>query len=205
MTVRVLSYGPAAVMLEVGSTEEASALAGHLRRAALAGVIEIVPAARTVLVECADEAVMAAVSRLVPALDLQHDAPADGALVEVPTVYDGPDLVAIAEHTGLTVAEVVQLHAGGEYRADFCGFAPGFAYLTGLPAMLQVPRRADPRAKVASGSVAIAAEFTGVYPTASPGGWHLLGRTDAVMWNPERARPAYIVPGDRVRFVPVDR
>lgn len=205
MTLRVLSCGPTATLLEVGSTEEASVLAGHLRRATVSGLIEIVPAARTVLVECADEAVVAAVSRLVPGLDLRNDPGDDGVLVEVPTVYDGPDLASVAARTGLSVAEVTQLHSGGEYRAAFCGFAPGFAYLTGLPAVLQLPRRSDPRAKVPPGSVAIAAEFTGVYPTASPGGWHLLGRTDTAMWDPERARPAHIAPGDQVRFVPVDR
>ena len=205
MSLDVLSYGPSATLLEVGSAEEASVLAGHLRRAAVPGVIEIVPAARTVLVECADEAVVAAVSRLVPGLDLRNDPGDDGVLVEVPTVYDGPDLASVAARTGLSVAEVTQLHSGGEYRAAFCGFAPGFAYLTGLAAVLQLPRRSDPRAKVPPGSVAIAAGFTGVYPTASPGGWHLLGRTETAMWDPERARPAHIVPGDRVRFVPVDR
>ena len=205
MSLDVLSYGPSATLLEVGSAEEASVLAGHLRRAAVPGVIEIVPAARTVLVECADEAVVAAVSRLVPGLDLRNDPGDDGALVEVPTVYDGPDLAFVAARTGLSVAEVTQLHSGGEYRAAFCGFAPGFAYLTGLAAVLQLPRRSDPRAKVPPGSVAIAAGFTGVYPTASPGGWHLLGRTETAMWDPERARPAHIAPGDQVRFVPVDR
>ena len=143
---------------------------------------------------------MAAVA---PTFDLDRAVPARGPLVEVPTVYDGPDLADVAARTGTTVAEVIGLHSGTEYHAAFCGFAPGFAYLTGLPAALQLPRRADPRPKVPAGSVAIAAEFTGVYPTASPGGWHLLGHTEETIWDAARGRPSLIAPGDRVRFVPV--
>ena len=190
-------------MIEVDDVELAAVLAARLRALAMPGVIEIVPAARTVLVDGADIAARQAVVEIVPTLDLEHGAPTDGALVEVPTVYDGPDLDEIAALTGLSVIEVIELHAGTEYSAAFCGFAPGFAYLTGLSAVLQLPRRADPRPKVAAGSVAIGADYTGVYPTASPGGWHLLGHTDAVMWDPSRARPSFIVPGDRVLFVPV--
>ena len=202
MTVRTLPYGPNAVMFEVGSTARAAALAGRLRRAAVPGVIEIVPAARTVLVECIETAVARAVAGIAPTFDLDHDEPAPGALVEVPTIYDGSDLVDVAATAGLSVVEVISLHSGTEYHAAFCGFAPGFAYLTGLPAPLHLPRRADPRPKVPAGSVAIAAELTGVYPTASPGGWHLLGHTDETMWDASRGRPSLIVPGDRVRFVP---
>lgn len=192
-------------MFEVASTGEASALADHLRRAAMAGVSEIVPAARTVLVECADDSTRLAISRLAPTLDLQHAPPVDGAVVDVPTVYDGLDLVEVAARTGMSIADVIELHSGGDYRAAFCGFAPGFTYLSGLPAVLHLPRREDPRPRVPSGSVAIAAEFTGIYPTASPGGWHLLGHTETAMWDPGRERPAHIAPGDRVRFVPVRR
>ena len=130
-------------------------------------------------------------------------AATDGMRVEVPTIYDGDDLGEVADVTGLSVAELIELHSATEYSAAFCGFVPGFAYLTGLPALLRLPRRQNPRARVPAGSVAIGADFTGVYPTASPGGWHLLGRATVAMWDSTRARPSFIEPGDSVRFVPV--
>jgi KipI family sensor histidine kinase inhibitor len=120
--------------------------------------------------------------------------------VEIPVTYDGPDLAEVARLTGLPADEVVRRHAAAEYVVAFSGFAPGFGYLTGLPAELRVPRRDSPRTAVPAGSVAVAGEFTGVYPRRSPGGWQLLGRTDAVLWDPERDPPALLVPGTRVRF-----
>jgi KipI family sensor histidine kinase inhibitor len=131
-------------------------------------------------------------------------APGDGPLVELPTVYDGADLADVAEHWGVSPAQAVRLHSGVEYRVAFCGFAPGFGYLTGLPAELALPRRATPRAAVPVGSVAVAGRYTGVYPSASPGGWQLLGRTGARLWDPAREPAALLAPGTRVRFVPVD-
>jgi len=203
VTVRALPYGPTAVMFEVESTERAAALAAEIRAMALPGVVEVVPAARTVLVDCTDAAVVRAVAGIGPTFDLDRAMPEHGAQVELPTIYDGSDLAEVATYTGLSVAAVIDVHCAVEYRAAFCGFAPGFTYLTGLPAVLHMPRRAEPRPRVPAGSVAIAAEFTSVYPTASPGGWHLLGRTDEAMWEASRARPSLVVPGDRVRFVPV--
>jgi len=132
---------------------------------------------------------------------------ATGALVEIPTRYggaDGPDLEAVAERTGLRPRDIAELHAGTEYRVHFLGFAPGFAYLGVLPEALSVPRRATPRTRVPRGSVAIADRQTAVYPIDSPGGWHLIGRTDRSLWDPTRDPPASLRPGDRVRFVPVD-
>jgi len=117
--------------------------------------------------------------------------------------YDGPDLVVVAELTGLSVAEVVDLHSSTAYRASFSGFAPGFVYLTGVPTALRVPRRAAPRQSVPSGSVAIADAFTAVYPRSSPGGWQLLGSTDATLWDSERQPAALISPGATVRFHPL--
>jgi 5-oxoprolinase (ATP-hydrolysing) subunit B len=203
VTIRALPYGPTAVMFEVTDVGTAIAVATELRRAAIAGVVEIVPAARTILVQCADQAGRRAVEALAQSLRIDRPVPTDGVLVEVPTVYDGTDLAEVAAASGLSVEAVIDLHRGAEYRAAFCGFAPGFAYLTGLAAVLHLPRRANPRPSVSAGSVAIGADFTGVYPTASPGGWHLLGHTDVAMWDPARARPALIEPGDRVRFVAV--
>jgi KipI family sensor histidine kinase inhibitor len=133
------------------------------------------------------------------------DADEPPALVEVPVHYggaDGPDLADVAARTGLGEGDVVRLHASTEYRVFCVGFVPGFAYLGVLPATLQLARRATPRLRVPAGSVAIAGRQTGIYPAATPGGWHLIGRTDLLAWDPQRDPPALLAPGDRVRFVP---
>jgi KipI family sensor histidine kinase inhibitor len=130
-----------------------------------------------------------------------------GDVIEIPIRYggeNGPDLADVAGATGLTPAEVVRRHTSTLYRAYFLGFAPGFAYLGRVPAELRLPRRATPRQRVPAGSVAIAGEQTAVYPLATAGGWHLLGRTDLVLWDVERNPPALIAPGAAVRFVAVD-
>jgi allophanate hydrolase subunit 1 len=125
--------------------------------------------------------------------------------VEIPTRYggpNGPDLVVVAELSGLPPAAVVEAHASLTYRALFLGFSPGFAYLGVLPRAIVVPRRAEPRVRVPAGSVALAGEQTAVYPLESPGGWQLIGRTSVALWDPRRDPPARIQPGDAVRFVP---
>ena len=127
-----------------------------------------------------------------------------GHEVVLDVVYDGEDLAAVAAASGLSVDEVIALHSGALYRCDFCGFAPGFAYLSGLDPLLHLPRRATPRTSVPAGSVAIAGPYTAVYPSASPGGWHLLGRTDATLWDLDADPPSPITPGTTVRFRPVD-
>jgi KipI family sensor histidine kinase inhibitor len=120
--------------------------------------------------------------------------------VVIPVVYDGEDLAEVATETGLTTAEVAARHENGTYVSAFCGFAPGFAYLTGLDPVLHVARRATPRTRIPAGSIAIAGEYSSVYPSASPGGWRLLGRTGAAVWDVERAQPNLLSPGTRVRF-----
>jgi len=167
----------------------------------LPGVVELVPAARTVLVE------LGTVSDPLPDLaallaELAPGAEQPRPAVQIPVRYDGPDLAEVAALTGLDTGEVVRRHAAAAYTVAFCGFAPGFGYLTGLPAELQVPRRPSPRTAVPAGSVGVAGEFTGVYPRRSPGGWQLLGRTDAVLWDADRDPPALLAPGTGVRFVP---
>jgi 5-oxoprolinase (ATP-hydrolysing) subunit B len=130
---------------------------------------------------------------------------ADGRLIEIPTRYggdDGEDLELVAATTGLTAAEVIQLHAATEYEVFMLGFAPGFAYLGVVPEALAVARRASPRPRVPAGSVAIAERQAGVYAVETPGGWNLIGRTHLVLWDPSRDPPALLAPGDRVRFVP---
>jgi KipI family sensor histidine kinase inhibitor len=198
----VLPCGSAAVLVEVRTAEDVTRLHAGLAAAPPAGVEELVPGARTVLVRF-DRSVTDA-ARLVAALGevpLLEPDPTQDALVEIPVVYDGEDLDEVSRLTGLPVEEVVAQHGSPTYRVAFCGFAPGFAYLTGLPPALHVPRRPTPRVSVPAGSVAIAGEYASVYPRASPGGWQLLGRTDARLWDLERDPPALLQPGTRVRFV----
>jgi 5-oxoprolinase (ATP-hydrolysing) subunit B len=128
--------------------------------------------------------------------------PGVGPRVTLAVYYDGADLADVAQLAGCSVDEVVRRHSGAEYTVAFCGFAPGFAYLTGLDPSLHVPRLSTPRARVPAGAVGVAGEYTAAYPRASPGGWRLIGRTDAALWSLERADPALLVPGTRVRFEP---
>jgi KipI family sensor histidine kinase inhibitor len=149
----------------------------------------------------------AALSDLVAeAMAAEVAADEDGPLVEIPVHYggsDGQDLPEVAERLARSEREVIELHAGTTYRVYLLGFAPGFAYLGRLPAELALPRRPEPRTRVPAGSVAIAERQTAVYPAESPGGWHLIGRTDVPLWNPAAEPPAVLGAGMRVRFVPV--
>lgn len=190
--------GRSAVLAEVADAVEALDLATWARAVGV-GAVEVVPAAQTVLFDgVADVAALTARLREWSA----SGEPPGGERVEVPVVYDGPDLELVAQAWGTDVAGVVARHSEIEYVAAFCGFAPGFSYLSGLPAELAVPRLDSPRPRVAPGSVGLAGSWCGVYPTASPGGWRLLGRTDATLWDPARDRPALLAPGTRVVFVP---
>ena len=142
-------------------------------------------------------------SRLQHAWDAAAAAPAAGREVEIPVQYGGefgPDLTAVANHTGLSVREVVERHSAGQYVVFFLGFQPGFAYLGGLDEALHTPRRASPRLEVPAGSVGIGGEQTGIYPATSPGGWQLIGRTELPLFDPARRPPTLLQPGDRVRF-----
>jgi KipI family sensor histidine kinase inhibitor len=194
--VKLLPYGPRAVLAEFGTIDEVMASSAAWRTARLAGVIDVVPAARTVLV-VHDGSLDAAL--LVPAVTYEASA-SDVAAVTLDVDYDGEDLTDVAAACALQVEELIALHTGAVYTAAFCGFMPGFTYLVGSPQVLHLPRRASPRTRVPPGSVAIAAEFTGVYPRESPGGWHLLGRTDAVLWDESRDPAALLPPGASVRF-----
>ena len=195
--------GDQAVLAELADIDHVLALHRALRDDPPAGVTEMVPAARTLLLAF-DPAVTDA--RRIGA-DLRGRRPVvtvdvPGRLVELPVVYDGLDLADVAERTGLRVAEVVERHSAVTYTVAFCGFVPGFGYLTGTDQRLHLPRRSSPRTRVPAGAVAIADEFSGIYPRAAPGGWHILGSTDAAMWRLDRDPPALLRPGDRVRFVP---
>lgn len=208
--MRVRRAGDRALLVEVDSIDEVAALHAELLRRRATGTLpaveEIVPAARTVLLDGIDDpAGLAALAAELPTWRPPPVASDTGPLIELPVRYDGPDLAEVAAHWQVPVAEVPDIHSGFEYRVAFCGFAPGFGYLTGLPEPLHVPRRATPRTSVPAGSVALAGGFTGAYPRASPGGWQLIGRTDAVLWDPGRQPAALLQPGVRVRFVPERR
>ncbi|MDS0133290.1 MULTISPECIES: allophanate hydrolase subunit 1 [unclassified Amycolatopsis] len=201
MTVRLLPCGRRAVLVET-----ADVLGYQTALAGLApdGVEELVPAARTLLVRF-DPAVtnadkLGALLREVSPVD---SVAADAGEVVVPVVYDGEDLADVAAETGMSVPALVSRHTAGTYVSAFCGFAPGFAYLTGSDPALHVSRRSSPRTRIPPGSVAIAGEYSAVYPSASPGGWRLLGRTDVPVWDVERDPPNLLPPGTRVRFTAV--
>ena len=201
--MKVLPVGEDALRVEVSSGDEAQALHAELLRRRAEGTLsarEIVPAARTVLLDGLDAPARLAAE--LTAADLPPAPPRARDVVEIPVRYDGPDLADVAAHWGVPEREVARLHAGTEFRVAFCGFAPGFGYLTGLPPRYDVPRRATPRTAVPAGSVALAGPYTGVYPRSSPGGWQLIGTTDAVLWDHARVPAALLAPGTRVRFVP---
>lgn len=193
----VIALGPRAVLVEVVDAAAALALVSSIQASGLVAE-EVVPAAATVLLVGVDPAT---VRRDLSRLDVRT-VPADGPLVVLPVRYDGDDLVDVARAWGCTTDEVIERHSGIEFRAAFCGFAPGFAYLSGLPSTWAVPRLASPRPRVPAGAVALADSWCGVYPQASPGGWRILGRTDHVLWDPDAPRPALLTPGTRVRFEP---
>ncbi len=193
--------GDAALLVEVAEPDAVHALAAAIRAAAWPCVVDVVPGARTVVVAASPGTDLAALRRAVHALEVDTVAAAQGPTVEIPVVYDGPDLAEVGELTGLGADGVVAAHTGTSWRVGFGGFAPGFAYLTGGDPRLHVARRAEPRTSVPAGAVGLAGEFSGVYPRSSPGGWQLIGRTDAVLWDADRTPPALLTPGAQVRFV----
>ncbi|MGH3862819.1 5-oxoprolinase subunit B family protein [Actinokineospora sp.] len=200
--MRLRRCGAAAVLVELDSLTEVAAARAAL--ADLSGVVDLVPAARTVLVSFAAGAGgLKQVRDLLDRTDLSKAPVSDSRAVVLPSVYDGPDLEMVAEAAGLSVEDTVALHSGAEYTVAFCGFSPGFAYLTGLPEPLRQPRLDTPRTRVPVGAIGVAGEFTGVYPRSSPGGWRLLGRLadDAdPLFDPARTPASLLAPGDRVRF-----
>ena len=193
--MRVVPVGERACLVEVEDAVAAASLAAWARDSGLAAD-DIVPAATTVLLDGVDPASVAAA--LPP---LARESPSDSrAMVRVEVTYDGSDLERVADHWGCSPDEVVARHTATDFTSLFCGFAPGFAYLGGLAADLAVPRLDSPRSRVDPGSVALADQWCGIYPTASPGGWLVIGRTDATLWDASRDSPALLAPGTRVRF-----
>lgn len=196
--MRVIEVGATALLLEVDAPHAWFAELWRRRDAGEFAAAEIVPGARTVLLDGVD---IRLADRLPGWAPPAGAATVEGRLVEIPVEYQGSDLDFVAGHWGTTAAGVTEILGGTDFRAAFCGFAPGFAYLSGLPAHLTVPRLATPRPKVPAGSVALAGEYAGIYPTASPGGWRLVGRTEVTLFDVDRQPPALLTPGTRVRFV----
>ncbi|OBA66356.1 allophanate hydrolase [Mycolicibacterium elephantis] len=204
----VHDYGDQALLLEFNRTTDVLAWTEAIRRADLLGVIDIVPASRTVLIKLAGPRYLAPTRQRLAKIQVGPDIAADLAApaggenvdVEIDVIYDGPDLDEVSRLTGLSTDQVVAAHTAIPWRVGFGGFAPGFAYLVGGDPRLEVPRRAEPRTKVPVGSVGLAGEFSGIYPRESPGGWQLIGRTGEVLWDLDRERPALLTPGMTVRF-----
>lgn len=203
--MRSLLVGEDALLVECdGPTEVRATYAALLarREAGELSAVDVVPAAGTVLLDGLRD--RDAVRRLVADLRPEPEEHGDdeAGVVEIPVTYDGPDLDDVARAWDCTTDEVGQIHADLDHVVAFCGFAPGFAYCTGLPAELEVSRLDEPRTKVPAGSVGLAGGFTGIYPRESPGGWRLIGRTDLRLWDAEADPPALLGPGTRIRFVP---
>jgi KipI family sensor histidine kinase inhibitor len=200
--VRLRPAGERGLLVEVEELELVHRLHAALRALDPPGVVELVPAYRTLLV-VADpdraEALDELAARL-PALELPPAEAVAGDPVEIPVSYDGEDLPEVAGLTGLDAEEVVRRHTAPEYTVAFLGFSPGFPYLVGLDPSLEVPRRDTPRTSIPAGSVGLAGGQTGIYPTASPGGWRLIGRTEVTLFDPGRDPPALLAPGGRLRF-----
>jgi inhibitor of KinA len=215
MKVRFLAAGDRALVVEFGDridralSAEVLRLHASLRSSGLAGVVETVPSFRSLMVHydplvTTGTALEHAISIL---LDREPGSRSTGTLWRVPVCYDGefaPDLAEVGRLTGLSPGEVVALHSATRYHIYMLGFLPGFPYMGDLPARLALPRRADPRVRVPTGSIAIATTLTAIYPYESPGGWHLIGATPIRLFDPERAQPALFTPGDAVQCEPVD-
>ena len=209
-------YGPRAWLVRFGrelseeTMRRALAVAGELEERPPEGLREFVMGYGSVLLELEGDERAAARwgQRALPGLmekwqSLDPD-PASAGTVEIPVVYDGEDLAAVARRTGLDTDEVIARHSGRDYRVWLLGFAPGFPYLGVLDEALHLPRRETPRARIAAGSVAIAGGQTGIYPSESAGGWHVIGRTVRRMFDPRREEPFLLRAGDVVRFVAVE-
>ena len=194
--------GERGLLVEVEDLETVHRLHAALRELDPPGVVELVPGYRTVLIvaDPAHAAVLDDLAARLPKLELPPAEAVAGETVEIPVSYDGEDLPEVASLTGLEPEEVVRRHTAPEYTVAFLGFSPGFPYLVGLDPALEVPRRDTPRTSIPAGSVGLAGNQTGIYPTASPGGWQLIGRTEVTLFDPARDPPALLAPGTRLRF-----
>ncbi|MEO6997510.1 MAG: 5-oxoprolinase subunit PxpB [Terracoccus sp.] len=212
----LLPCGQGALLVELGTLEAVLTADAAVRRAISgagpgtpwAEVVDVVPAAQTLLVTLRAPLDLSplrrALGELLSDLDPKDSKVPEDHVVRIPVHYDGPDLRDVARLCGLGPAEVVTLHTAAPWRVAFGGFAPGFAYLTGGDARLEVGRRSEPRTVVPAGAVGLAGPFSGIYPRPSPGGWQLIGTTDATLWDVDRDPPALLQPGWSVQFVDAD-
>lgn len=202
--MRLMPCADSGLLVELGDMDEVLALYATLDEDLPEGVVDMVPAASTLLLTIdRSRTDVETLSRRVAATEVgSHERPTTGE-VEIPVVYDGEDLAEVARLTGLDERGVIEAHTGTPWTVAFCGFAPGFGYMVGGDERIQVPRRDNPRTKVPPGSVALAGEFASVYPRESPGGWQLIGRTSLEVWDIGREPPALLVPGTTVRYVEV--
>jgi len=206
-----LTCGEHAVLVEVGGLDGVLAFAHAVKGAVAAGsvgfteIVDVVPAAATVLIVVGDDAPIAPVRQALASLSVpaSGELPLSDQVIEIPVSYDGPDLAEVARLTGLSIQDVVAAHTGSDWRVAFGGFAPGFAYLSWGDARLAVPRRPEPRTSVPAGSVALAGDFSAIYPRSSPGGWQLIGHTETVVFDVTREPPALLQPGAAVHFVEI--
>jgi KipI family sensor histidine kinase inhibitor len=203
--VRFRPAGPAALLVEVDSLDQARALHAEIGRRRAGGwapsLLDVVPGARTVLLDGVQDHARAA--RDIRSWTIPPVPAGSGPVTEIHCRYDGPDLPAVAAQWHLSVPEAIALHASIEHEVAFCGFAPGFPYIAGIGRGREVARRDSPRSAIPAGSVALGGEYTGIYPRTSPGGWQVIGRTAAVLWDAGRDPAALLVAGDRVRFIDV--
>jgi len=196
----VRPVGTRAVLAELDSLQDVLALQDMLNKAPLPGQVDVLAAAETVMVVGESAAATRAIGARLLELELAPLIASDSGLVVIDTVYDGDDLADVAELTGLSVDGVVAAHTGQVWTVAFAGFAPGFGYMVGENEALTVPRRSSPRTAVPAGSVALGGQYSAVYPRRSPGGWQLIGRTGARMWDLDRPQPSLVRPGDRVQY-----
>ncbi|MGJ8640641.1 MAG: 5-oxoprolinase subunit PxpB [Opitutaceae bacterium] len=213
MEFKLQGYGERAVLINELSKAQQAVLVGRLEVSTLEGVTEYVVGSSNLLVIFETAGSVPLLRSWLEELPETLEANTAGArLIEVPTRYDGEDLEAVAEQAQLTVKEVVAIHSGAEYRVRMMGFAPGFPYLDGLDARLHLDRRGSPRNRIDPGSVAIGGSHAGIYSVASPGGWHLLGKTEMELFRPDAAQCSELDeskifalrPGDRVKFIQID-
>ena len=201
----VLPCGDRGYLVELAGNAEVHVLAAAVRDRFGDRVDDVVPGEETLLLRWAGDRPppIADLRRELAALDLRPAAAAPPPRqVTIPVHYDGEDLATVAAAVGVGVDRLIELHSRARYVVAFMGFAPGFAYMTGGDPRLHLPRREEPRARVPAGSVAVASTYTAVYPTTGPGGWHLLGHTDAVLFDPAREPPALLESGAQVGFEP---
>lgn len=196
----VRPVGTTAVLAELSGLHDVLALQALLLEAPLPGQVDVLAAAETVMVKADSPAAARRMAARLLEMDLTVQSHAEGKLVQIETVYDGDDLAEVGRLTGLGADGVIAAHTGQVWTVAFGGFAPGFSYMVGENQALEVPRRSSPRTAVPAGSVALAGNYSAVYPRKSPGGWQLIGRTAAHMWDLSREQPALAAPGDRVQF-----